>query len=65
MIEQRTAYDRRMSHGRKTAYSTLDAAEGAARKVNGRLVLTLSPIVAYSCRYCPAFHIGHQDPIGR
>ena len=34
MIEQRTAYDRRKSHGRKTSYPTLDAAEDAAQKVN-------------------------------
>ena len=65
MIEQRTAYDRRKSHGRKTSYSTLDGAEDAARKVNEGLVLTFSPIVAYPCRYCPAFHVGHRDPVRR
>ena len=65
MTGQPSARDRRKSHNRKLSYPTLERAEEAANKVNDRLALVFSPIVAYPCRYCPAFHIGHREPIER
>lgn len=48
------------AHRNKAKFQTLEEAQARVEKIEGRVALRFSPMVAYKCLHCGFYHIGHE-----